>query len=296
MTEKILTLDDWGDCLRVEKGNLVYGKLKIQPLNNRLKAVVISTRRGFITFEAVRWLSVHEVPTFFLNFKGELETQFAPVTQKTYTTLKLKQIQAYLNSKVRQKIAAEFVRAKIENSEKILRELGIRTKLSRVENMAAWQYWSKLASLFNVNGFHFDRRQARSLTSRRRASDEINSALNYSYQILAGLCRQALISRGFILEVGFLHNIGLSKTPLVYDFQELGRADIDGIILNMVRSRELKPSDFGRRYDYVSVIESKEARFRLIERIEGNAELKCKINTSAQRLEQFLLKGRGQIL
>jgi CRISPR/Cas system-associated endonuclease Cas1 len=73
---------------------VVNKKEEIAPLNNNLKAVVVDTHAGFISFEAIKWLAVQDIPVFFLNWRGELEANFSPSSPKAYTDLKIRQIQA----------------------------------------------------------------------------------------------------------------------------------------------------------------------------------------------------------
>ena len=71
----------------------------------------------------------------------------------------------------------------------------------------------------------------------RNAADPINALLNYGYAILEARCRVAVVRAGFDPTIGYLHSIAPSKHPLVYDFQELGRALVDWTILEMVRAQ-----------------------------------------------------------
>lgn len=68
------------------------------------------------------------------------------------------------------------------------------------------------------------------------AADPINALLNYGYAILEARCRVAVVRTGFDPTIGYLHSIAPSKHPLVYDFQELGRALVDSVVLEMVRA------------------------------------------------------------
>lgn len=67
-------------------------------------------------------------------------------------------------------------------------------------------------------------------------ADPINALLNYGYAILEARCRVAVVRAGFDPTIGYLHSIAPSKHPLVYDFQELGRALVDSGVLEMVRT------------------------------------------------------------
>lgn len=45
-----------------------------------------------------------------------------------------------------------------------------------------------------------------------------------------------MVRAGFDPTIGYLHSIAPSKHPLVYDFQELGRALVDSVVLEMIRA------------------------------------------------------------
>ena len=76
------------------------------------------------------------------------------------------------------------------------------------------------------------------------ASDEVNALLNYGYVILESEVRKAINSVGLEPTVGFLHELAESKTPLVYDIQELFRWIIDLSVIQLPGKKQLKKSDF----------------------------------------------------
>jgi CRISPR-associated protein Cas1 len=55
------------------------------------------------------------------------------------------------------------------------------------------------------------------------ASDEVNALLNYSYALLESVVKKYVNAIGLDPSIGFLHEIAKSKSPLVYDVQELFR-------------------------------------------------------------------------
>jgi CRISP-associated protein Cas1 len=272
---------------------VVNGKAEFETKTEKFDSVIIDTRRGFLTFEALFWLSNQNKAVFFLDWKGRLQMQFSPSALKAGTWLKIRQVEAATNPERRSIIAQAFVRAKIENQERLLHDLGFKSRLHEREEVAARAYWEYLKPFFNRNGFHFT---SRGTFTRAHASDPMNSTLNYGYSILEALCRRVLVTRGFLTEIGFLHKVAILKEPLVYDFQELGRTDIDRVVLDMVRERELKPSLFRRAWDYTMYLDPHdEGRKMLVKRIQSIPRLENRIIDAARALERHLLN-RGKSL
>jgi len=78
--------------------------------------------------------------------------------------------------------------------------------------------WSKklweLISTFISSDYNFTGRDPKS-------RDPINSAINYCYAIIYGLCTHALIATGLDPYVGIMHSERAGKVALVYDFSEM---------------------------------------------------------------------------
>ena len=69
--------------------------------------------------------------------------------------------------------------------------------------------------------FHFVGRKDKTNSRNYNASDEINALLNYGYAILESEVRKSINGMGLDYSIGFLHEVNQSRTPLVYDIQEL---------------------------------------------------------------------------
>ena len=84
--------------------------------------------------------------------------------------------------------------------------------------------------------FNFTGRKNKSNSRNYNASDEINALLNYGYAILESDIRKGINAVGLDCSIGFLHEICQSRTPLIYDIQELlqGRHSTSLLILKYV--------------------------------------------------------------
>lgn len=93
-----------------------------------------------------------------------------------------------------------------------------KARIAKIYFEAIREVFVKVAPQFSFETrSNFDHKRA------DHASDEINALLNYGYSILVSEIRKDLNSVGLDSQIGFLHETLLSRTPLVYDLQELFR-------------------------------------------------------------------------
>lgn len=83
----------------------------------------------------------------------------------------------------------------------------------------------------------------------------------------------ALNSIGLDYSVGFLHELFLGRTPLVYDLQELFRWLVDYSVIQLLEDQTLKKSDFIITENYHTRLRETSAKL-LIEKIRNNFNLK----------------------
>ncbi|MDH3766006.1 MAG: CRISPR-associated endonuclease Cas1, partial [Nitrosopumilus sp.] len=114
------------------------------------------------------------------------------------------------------------------------------------EGRIAGIYLENLTAIFNkINPeFNFTGRKNKSNSRNYNASDEINALLNYGYAILESEIRKIINSVGLDYSIGFLHEINQSRTPLVYDIQELFRWLIDLSVIQLLEEKKIIKSDF----------------------------------------------------
>ncbi|HEV8405598.1 MAG TPA: CRISPR-associated endonuclease Cas1 [Nitrososphaera sp.] len=139
------------------------------------------------------------------------------------------------------------------------------------EGRIATYYWSVLAKIFNklCPEFHLAKRGSKSYSWNMNASDEVDALLNYGYAVLESEIRKDINAIGLDPTIGFLHELAQSKTPLVYDIQELFRWLVDLSVLQMLEEKKLKKSDFIVTENYHSRLKPATAK-KLIERISLN--------------------------
>lgn len=228
-------------------------------------SIIIDGHSGYVSLQALHWLSRNDIPLYVMNYDGNLiSTILPPTTIKA--DLRAAQFQAANEPKKKLTIARALVQAKFDRSLQVLDWLAERydierevqvtkreaTKLSKasttiqfrtVEGHVAQRYWEAFGkTLAEGLGFH----GRLTTTTNKHASDPVNLALNYGYGFLEGECRRAVNVVGLESAVGFLHDSAdyQTKQALVYDLQEPFRWLIDLSVIRAFESEALKPSDF----------------------------------------------------
>ncbi len=152
------------------------------------------------------------------------------------------------------------------------------------EGRIADYYWKVLYLVFNelYPEFNFKSRKNKSYSWNMNASDYVNTLLNYGYAILESVIRKYINVIGLDPNIGFLHEINDSKTPLVYDLQELYRWLIDLSVVQLLEDKKLKKSDFIVTENYNIRLKESASRL-LLEKIVLNfnkrAEFRGKFHT-----------------
>ena len=282
-----LLITGFGTSINVDKRKLIITnrlkgtKLEFFPHKISHDGIIIDGHTGNITFEAMRWLSKHNINLTLLNWNGQLLANVMPEQPKS-GKLRIKQYQKYLDSEARFEIALKVVHTKVAHSLNLLEELSrfyesvdftkIRKsaekedlfllqimknskkqdisksvkQLITYEGRIAGIYHDNLTAIFRESypEFIFTGRKNKSNSRNYNASDEINALLNYGYAILESEIRKSINSIGLDYSIGFLHEINQSRTPLVYDVQELFRWLIDVSVIQLLEEKKVKKSDF----------------------------------------------------
>ncbi len=282
-----LLITGFGTSINVDKRKLIITnrlkdtKMEFYPHKINHDGIIIDGHTGNITFEAMRWLSKHNINLTLLNWNGQLLANLL-LEQPKSGELRVKQYQKYLDSTDRFEIALKMVQTKVEHSLNLLEELSriyasvdiikIRKtaekedllllnimkdsenqdisksikQLMTYEGRVAKIYHENLTAIFNklYPEFNFTGRKNKTNSRNYNASDEINALLNYGYSILESEVRKSINSIGLDYSIGFLHEINQSRTPLVYDIQELFRWLIDVSVIQLLEEKNIKKSDF----------------------------------------------------
>jgi len=308
-----LILSGFGINIDVNKTHLTIKQndnvIEFEPHRIPYDSIIIDGHYGSISFEAMRWLSKHDVSIVLLNWNGNLLSNMMP--QETLNAqLKIKQYEKYLNPDLRLYIAGQIVKQKVKSSLSLLKALSnfydidfstINKEIERVdynninslmmyEGRIASAYWSELTKIFNslAKDFHFEGRKNLSYSWNMNASDPINALLNYGYAILESMVRKDINTIGLDVSIGYLHEIAPSKHPLVYDLQELFRYVIDYSIIELMETK-LKKSDFITTENYHIRLKSNTAKL-LIEKIKNNFNQRYEFRNKQYALENIMFE------
>ena len=333
-----LLITGFGTSINVDKRKLIITnrlkdtRLEFYPHKINHDGIIIDGHTGNITFEAMRWLSKHNINLTLLNWNGQLLANVMPEQPKS-GKLRVKQYQKYLDSTDRFEIALKIVQAKVEHSLNLLEELSrfyesiefakIRKSVEKedlfllsimknsenqdisksikqlmtYEGRIAGIYLENLNTIFNQLNpeFNFTGRKNKSNSRNYNASDEINALLNYGYAILESEIRKLINAIGLDYSIGFLHEINQSRTPLVYDIQELFRWLIDISVIQLLEERKIKKSDFIITENYHTRLGESVAK-KLIERINSNFNAKYNYKNGKNYSYQIILQDNLQQL
>ena len=333
-----LLVTGFGTSLNVDKRKLIITnrlkntRLEFFPHKINHDGIIIDGHTGNITFEAMRWLSKHNINLTLLNWNGQLLANVMPEQPKS-GKLRVKQYQKYLDSEARFEIALKVVQCKIKHSLNLLEELSrfyefvdilkIRKaaekedlfllnimknsenqdilksikQLMTYEGRIAGIYHDNLTRIFHelYPEFNFTGRKNKSNSRNYNASDEINALLNYGYAILESGIRKGINAVGLDYSIGFLHEISQSRTPLVYDIQELFRWLIDVSVIQLLEEKKIKKSDFVITENYHTRLGEDVAKL-LIEKINLNFNSRYNYNNNKQYSYQIILQDTLQQL
>ena len=95
--------------------------------------------------------------------------------------------------------------------------------------------------------------------------------------------------------VGFLHNINQSRTPLVYDIQELFRWLIDISVIQLLEEKKIKKSDFIITENYHTRLGENIAKM-LIQKINFNFNIRYSYKNDKNYSYQIILQDNIQQL
>jgi CRISPR-associated protein Cas1 len=308
-----LHLGGWGLKLRVQnlqsKSDLeiVDGRVdgregivrRFRPRRFPYSSIMIDGHSGYVSLQALHWLSRNKVPVFVMNFDGTVISSILPPAP-IKADLRAAQFQAANDPKKKFTIAHAIVKAKIDRSLQILEWLAQRYDIDRevrvtkreaaklaqvktvsqlrtVEGRVALRYWEAFRKAL-PEWVDFQGRMTSS--HQNNASDPFNATLNYGYGFLEGECRMAINAVGLEPAVGFLHDFSdyQTKQSLAYDLQEPFRWLVDLSVVQAFESGALDLKDFyftGDDYRYRFEPEAKR-RFIEVLREQFNSGVKYK--------------------
>jgi CRISPR-associated endonuclease Cas1 len=282
----VLTIHGFGIRVRVHSGHLEIEdgigperrKFRFARVGHGLKRLVLISPDGFITLEALHWLSAQDVAFSMLQRDGRVLCVTGPVHS---SDARLRRAQALAGqSAVGIEVARELIDKKLTAQERVARHKLLATEsadiISRystelpnadtlerirlIEARAAGVYWSLWRDLpvtfpkkdeprVPSHWRTFGARVSPLTMSPRVAVNPANAMLNYLYSLLACESRLAAAALGLDPGMGVLHLDIAARDSLAYDLMEPVRATVDAFLVDWITHDLLKREWFTERPD-----------------------------------------------
>ena len=253
-------------------------KLRLARVGHGLKRLVLVGSDGFITLEALHWLSAQDIAFSMLQRDGKLLCVTGPVNP---SDARLRRAQGLAGrSALGVDIARELISRKLAGQEQVARnkllseptadaisrfraELSSAETVDRVrliESRAAavyWSLWHDLPVTFPKKDqprtarhwLTFGARSSPLTMSPRVAVNPANAMLNFLYSLLACESRLAAAALGLDPGLGVLHLDTAARDSLAYDLMEPIRATVDAFLVDWITRDALKREWFSERPD-----------------------------------------------
>ena len=278
----VLGLSGYGIRVAVERGHLYIEdgigterrKARFSRATSGIKRVVVLGHSGTVSFEALRWLNDIGAAFVQIDADGGLVSAAGPFG---LDDARLRRAQAMaLSNGVGLQIARDLIERKLKGQMDVLgwfkdaasKLVAVKlawAKLDRtgsiedlrlVEGEAARAYWGAWERL----PVRFAKREAErvpehwlmfgtrssplSRPSPRRAANPANALLNYVYAIVEAETRIASIAVGLDPAIGIMHADLRARDSLACDLMEAIRPQADEFVLDLIRNREFRKTDF----------------------------------------------------
>jgi len=277
----VIVLNGYGIRVQVNGGHLLLHDgiaderrtIRLPRVNHGLKRLVLIGSDGFISLEALRWISDVGAAFLILDRRGKVLTVTGPVAS---SDAKLRRAQALaLGNGMALKISKELISQKLAGQEQLVRDTlddsGTADAIARfgvvlsnaesidrvrlIEAQAAKVYWQAWADL----PVHWPRKDERRVPeywkrfrsrispithSPRLATSPPNALLNLLYAILESESRLSASAMGLDPGIGLLHVDTPNRDSLACDLMEVCRPKVDAFVLNWVQSEPFRRSDF----------------------------------------------------
>ncbi len=277
----VLVLNGYGIRVQVNAGHLLLHDgitderrtIRLPRVNHGLKRLVMIGSDGFITLEALRWISDVGAAFVMLDRRGKVLAVTGPVAP---SDAMLRRAQALaLGNGTALKISKELISQKLAGQELLVRDMlhdpatadaiaRFRTELPSTESIERvrlieaqaaklyWQAWSDVPILWprkdeRLVPEHWKRFGSRisPLThSPRLASSPPNALLNLLYALLESESRLSAAAMGLDPGIGVLHVDTPNRDSLACDLMEVCRPKVDAFVLNWLQNEPLRKSDF----------------------------------------------------
>jgi CRISPR-associated endonuclease Cas1 len=282
----VLVLRGYGIRVQVNAGHLLAQDgiaderrtIRLPRVGHGLRRLVVIGADGFVSLEALRWLSDQDAAFVMLDRDGSVLTTTGPV-RPSDARLRRAQSLASTNGAALE-ISRELIRKKLIAQEQLAKEKLNNSGAAQLiaehraaiddaqtvetlrlwESRAAYAYWSAWRNVpvtfpkRDVSRVpqHWQRFAARvsPLTgSPRLAVSPPNAMLNYLYAILESEARLAAAALGLDPGIGVMHVDSPSRDSLACDLMEPIRPQVDAYVLDWIRREPIRREWFSEQRD-----------------------------------------------
>jgi CRISPR-associated endonuclease Cas1 len=277
----VLTLYGYGIRVAMQNGHLAieHGtgaerqKFRLARVGHGMRRLVLIGNDGFVTLEALRWISEIGASFVMLDKRGKVIIVCGP---NAPSEARLRRAQALaLGNGTALRISKELISQKLDGQAAVARDLlrnpaaanaiaqhraklpeaETSDRINLIEAQAAklyWQAWSGIPVCWPrkdeqrvpEHWKYFGSRISPLTRSPRLATNPPNAILNLLYSILEAECRLAAAAMGLDPGLGLLHKDTANRDSLACDFQEPVRASVDAFVLNWIQTELLSKADF----------------------------------------------------
>ncbi len=251
---------------------------------SKLKRVVVLGHSGFVTLEALRWLSDVGAAFVHIDRDGELVTCSAaegsdrPALRRAQALAAtneagLEIAREVLSQKVAGQLAlsealpaeeaAQFAAAEALEATRSATSIDALLTAEASAASAYWDAWRTLGLRFAArerdrlpeHWLSFGQRHSPLTGSSRLAANPANAILNYLYSLLEAEATLACRTVGLDPGIGVWHRDRRSRDSLALDLMEACRPAVDAYLLRLIRERTFRSRDF---------IESRQGNCRIL--------------------------------
>ncbi len=322
----VLIVDGYGIRLCCHHGALVIEdgigpqrrSIKLHRATSRLKRLVLLGHEGFLTLEAIRWLTDVGAALIHIDRNGSV---LATSSKLGLDDPRLRRAQAAaVRSPTGLEISRFLIGRKLDGQAQVLATIeggsdaaalgdarrrvdsaGSLDDLRRAEAdgaLAYWHSWAHMPVRFGTRDaerlpehwLRFGQRGSPLTGQPRSAANPANALLNYCYALLEAECRIACLAVGLDPGLGIIHADQKARDSLALDLMEAVRADVDDLVLAMLRTHTFSRKDF---------YENREGVCRILAPLthhlaERAPELARAVAPVAERTARMLAEGSGK--
>ncbi|MEG8945779.1 type I-B CRISPR-associated endonuclease Cas1b [Rosettibacter firmus] len=256
------------DIYEGENEQVLLPATKVE-INGKSKHIPAESIEAFYTFGEVRFntqffkcASFYEIPVHMFNYYGNYIGSFIPVNNNGSGEVQILQYETYLNNYKRIYLAKSIIEAAVKNMLHILKSYSysgsdlmeiisalnsiieqIRfvdsiNELLGIEGIARNHYYESWRLIFK-HETDFEKR------IKQPPFGVINSLISFGNSLLYAVCLNEIYRTKLNPYVGFIHEIGDKKQPLVYDISEIFKPVIaDRVIFKVINMNMIKEKDF----------------------------------------------------